>query len=145
MKDETIKHLEFIQTNIARMGQNSFQMKGWALTLVTALLALFAASAGDSGVGNNLFIFIGILPATIFWFLDAYYLQQERKFRGIYEDVVGLTEANKRINVQPFEMPLDKYKKGKYCICRTAFSKTVWPLYIPIILILVILGCVLSC
>ena len=145
MNDETIKHLEFIQANIARMGQNSFQMKGWALTLVTALLALFAASVGDNGTGNTLFICIGILPTIIFWFLDAYYLQQERKFRGIYEDVVGLTDASKRINVEPFEMPLEKYKKGKYCICRTAFSETVWPLYLPIIAVLVILGLVLSC
>jgi len=31
------------------------------------------------------FILISILPTIIFWFLDAYYLQQERKFRGLYK------------------------------------------------------------
>lgn len=39
-----IKHLEFIQSNISRMNQCSFKMKGWMITIDSALLALFAAS-----------------------------------------------------------------------------------------------------
>lgn len=27
------KHLEFLQNNISRMNQCSFQMKGWAITI----------------------------------------------------------------------------------------------------------------
>ena len=38
--ENQVKHLEFIQSNIARMNQCSFQMKGWMLTIVSALLAL---------------------------------------------------------------------------------------------------------
>lgn len=41
MNEHNIKHLEFIQTNINRMNQNSLQMKGWAITIVSALLAIF--------------------------------------------------------------------------------------------------------
>lgn len=33
------QHLEFIQNNITRMGQNSFQAKTWGISVVSALLA----------------------------------------------------------------------------------------------------------
>ena len=77
MENDKIKHLEFIQSTITRMNQNSFQIKGWMITLVSALLALYASSE------NVIYILIAIAPAVVFWFLDAYYLQQERRFRGI--------------------------------------------------------------
>ena len=44
MMENKIKHLEFIQSTITRMNQNSFQIKGWMITLVSALLALYASS-----------------------------------------------------------------------------------------------------
>jgi Flp pilus assembly protein TadB len=83
--ENKIKHLEFIQTNISRMNQCSFQMKGWALTIVTVLLTLYATTVDSTTHGNVAFIFIAIVPTVLFWFLDSYYLQQERKFRGIYK------------------------------------------------------------
>lgn len=142
MKDESIKHLEFIQSNISRMGQNSFRVKGWSITIVAALLALYAASMGGNSAGNTWFIFVAILPTIIFWFLDSYYLQQERKFRGIYDDVANLTD---KIDVKPFEMPLHKYIKGKYSFLKVAFSRTIFPLYLPIIVGLAIFGFILKC
>ena len=83
--ENKIKHLEFIQTVITRMNQNSFQIKGWMITIVSALLALYASS------GKQIYILVAIVPTVIFWFLDTYYLQQERKFRGVYNDVAGLS------------------------------------------------------
>ena len=121
--DNKIKHLEFIQSTITRMNQNSFQIKGWMITIVSALLALYARSE------KKLYIFIAIVPAIVFWFLDAYYLQQERRFRGVYNDVADLSTENNRVNVREFEMPIQKYKGGKYCYFRVLFSKTIFPLY----------------
>jgi len=145
MCSDTIKHLEFIQANIARMGQNSFQMKGWAMTVVTALIALYVASiSGESG-GNSWFLFVGAFPTLIFWFLDSYYLQQERKFRGVYNDVALLSQENEKVEVRLFEMPLHKYKKGQYCLFRFGFSRTIWPLYLPIAVILIVTGLVMQC
>ena len=83
MNSEKIKHLEFIQDIITRMNKNSFQLKGWMITIVSALLALYGSS------NNDIYIWIAIAPTNIFWLLDAYYLQQERKFRGLYNDVVN--------------------------------------------------------
>lgn len=130
MGEDKIKHLEFIQANIARMGQNSFQMKGWAVTIIAALLALFAASTEASCQGNVYYILTAILPTIVFWYLDSYYLKQERKFRGIYNDVAMLSKESDRIEVRPFEMPLNKYERGKYSLWGVALSKTVWPLYL---------------
>lgn len=139
--DAKIKHLEFIQSNIARMNQCSFQMKGWMITVVSALLALFAASIDkETGTGNTVFIFIAIAPTVIFWFLDSFYLQQERKFRGIYNDIVADLNEDK---IKLFTMPLGEYDGCKYCLLHIMFSKTEWPLYLMVIIGLVVAGILL--
>ena len=121
--ENKMKHLEFIQATITRMNQNSFQIKGWMITIVSALLALYANSE------NVVYILVAIVPAIIFWFLDAYYLQQERKFRGVYNDVAGLTSEDSRVEIRDFEMPIQKYQCGKYCYFNVLLSKTIFPLY----------------
>lgn len=130
--ENKIKHLEFIQSTITRMNQNSFQIKGWMITLVSALLALYASSE------RVVYILIAIVPAVVFWFLDAYYLQQERRFRGVYNDVAGLSPDDSRINVREFEMPIQKYQCGKYCYFNVLFSRTIFPLYGIVVVGLVI-------
>ena len=130
--ENKIKHLEFIQATITRMNQNSFQIKGWMITIISALLALYANS------GNTIYIFIAIVPAIVFWFLDAYYLQQERKFRGVYNDVAGLSSEDSRLEIRDFEMPIQKYQCGKYCYFNVLFSKTIFPLYGIVIVGLII-------
>ena len=102
------------------MNQNSFQIKGWMITLVSALLALYDSSE------KPIYIIIAVVPAVIFWFLDAYYLQQERRFLGIYNDVAGSTSEDSRINVKEFEMPILKYQCGKYCYFNVLFSCTIY-------------------
>lgn len=126
--EEKLKHLEFIQNVITRMNTNSFQIKGWTITIVSATLALYAATK------NECFVLIGIFPSLIFWFLDAYYLTQERKFRGLYNDVAGLSE--KPFDLKPFAMRPDLYVKGKYCYRNVFWSTTIWKVYLPIILML---------
>lgn len=137
MSNEKIKHLEFIQAIITRMNQNSFQIKGWMLTIVSALLALYASSNDES------YIFIAIIPTCVFWFLDTYYLQQERKFRGVYNDVAEITEEKERKEIKDFEMPIQKYQCGKYCYFSSLFSVTVFPLYGMIIIGLIITGTII--
>jgi len=127
--DDKQKHLEFIQNIITRLNTNSFQIKGLAITIVAALLAVYAATLKLD------FILISILPTIIFWFLDAYYLQQERKFRGLYNDVAGVSKEPKEIKL--FEMRPDLYIGGKYNYFCVLFSKTIWTIYIPIMVILI--------
>ncbi len=131
MADEQLKHLEFIQNVITRMNTNSFQIKAWAVTLVSALLALFASTK------NDYFVLVAICPAVVLWFLDAYYLMQERKFRGLYDDVAGIPEQPKLI--KPFAMRPDLYTRGKYSYWSSFTSVTIRTLYLSISVGLVVL------
>ncbi|HIF9205526.1 TPA: hypothetical protein ACX6S8_003937 [Photobacterium damselae] len=79
--EQKIAHLTFIQGVINRMGQNSFLLKGWSITVVAALFALAAQGA------NKQFVLIAYFPALMFWLLDGYFLYQERLFRKLYEKV----------------------------------------------------------
>nr|WP_314767380.1 hypothetical protein [uncultured Lachnoanaerobaculum sp.] len=128
MEEKKIKHLEFIQENIIRMGQNSFQIKGLMLTITAALLAVYAENHG------KLFILVAIIPTVLFWGLDAYYLQQERKFRGIYDTVTEISDQH-----IDFKMSLHDYRGGQYSYFSSLFSKTLLPLYLITIFILILL------
>lgn len=103
MNQEKIKHLEFIQNIITSMNRNSFQIKTFTVTIVTALLAVFAST------NQEIFICISIFTILLFWFLDSYYLQQERKFRGVYNNVSGLKSD---VEIKNFEMPIHKFVGG---------------------------------
>ena len=117
MQPEQIKHLEFIQNVITRMNTNSFQIKGWSIVIVSALMAIYASTQ------NNYFFLTAIFPTLIFWFLDAYYLNQERKFRGLYNDVAGVADNPKEIKL--FAMRPDLYVGGQYSYWSTFFSSTI--------------------
>ena len=134
MSSEKIKHLEFIQNVITRMNTNSFQIKGWSIVIVSALLAIYASTK------DNYFFLVAVFPTLIFWFLDAYYLNQERKFRGLYNDVAGVTDEPKEI--KPFAMRPDLYVGGKYSYWSAFCSTTVLKMYLSLI---IILGLLFSC
>jgi hypothetical protein len=70
-----IEEIKVVQDIIKRMASNSFSVKTWTITLVVATL-LFK--------GTNNHIFIAFIPLFAFWFLDSYYLQQERLFRQVH-------------------------------------------------------------
>lgn len=124
-----IKHLEFIQNIITRMNSNSFTIKGWMITIVSALLAIYASNS------NEIFIFVAIFPVVVFWFLDAYYLTQERKFRKLYDAVVD-------DKITPiFSM---KHNENTVCYFEVLWSPTICWLYIPVIVMLLIGGLILN-
>jgi len=129
MSPEKIKHLEFIQNVITRMNTNSFQIKGWSIIIASALLAIYASSK------NNYFFLIAVFPTLIFWFLDAYYLNQERKFRGLYNDVAGVTDEPKEIKL--FAMRPALYVGGKYSYWSAFFSTKILIMYLAMIIILI--------
>lgn len=83
MNDKPV-YLQMIQSVISRMAGNSFLLKGWSVTLISALFALAAAGT------NPLFVYLAYFPAFAFWSLDAYFLRQERLFRKLYEHAAAL-------------------------------------------------------
>ena len=79
--EKKIAHLQFIQEVIKRMAGNSFLIKGWSVTLVSAL---FVLSSKDKLM---FFAFLTYIPIFVFWLLDGYFLWQERLFRRLYDKV----------------------------------------------------------
>jgi len=89
MEHEEFKrqHLEFVQNVITRMASNSFQIKGFTIVMATLLAGLWGESK------NILFLYL-VIPATIMCaFVDAYYLQLERKYRKLYSNSVDRLEV----------------------------------------------------
>lgn len=139
-KEKKAQHREFVQSVITRMNTNSFHLKGLMITLVSAFLGVYASS---SEISVN-FLLIPIPLVVLFWFLDAYYLQLERKFRGIYNDICDLnTEPKKTTRV--FEMNPKPYKKDDYRYFKVLFSTSILSLYLSIIICLFIIYYYLNC
>lgn len=134
------KHLEFLQNNISRMNQCSFKMKGWAITIVSALIAVYVATIKNECVGNKLFIFIAIAPTVLFWFLDAFYLSKERKFIGVYNDVIHQERSGNELKVKDYEMPIQNYNGWRYCVFNAFISPSESILYGLIVIGLILLG-----
>jgi len=117
------KHLEFIQGVINRMAGNLFFLRGWTITLITALLALLVK-------GTNLdYIFVIYYLVIIFWILDGYFLSQERLFRDLYNHVKTLDEKD-----IDFSMDTKKYKKDKKnSLVSAMFSPTLLVFYLSLV------------
>ena len=104
------------------------------VTLVSALLALAASQH------NVLYVYIATIPVIMFWSLDAYYLQMERKVRGVYNHVAGISRgAENEIEIKEFEVPLDKYCGGKYTYFCAFTSRTLMVLYTSMLALLCII------
>ena len=118
------KHLEFIQVAINRMAGNLFFLRGWTITLIATLLALFIKD-NDS----NYIIYFLITFIFVFWILDGYFLSQERLFRDLYDHVRKLDE--RKID---FSMDTSEYKKyKKNTLIYSMFSSTLLVFYLPLI------------
>jgi hypothetical protein len=90
-----LKHLEMIQAVISRMAHNSFLLKGWSVTLTSALFVLAANDAKPQ------FILVALFPALMFWGLDGYFLWQERLFRALYDRVRVADLVDYSMNTAP--------------------------------------------
>ena len=121
--EKKFKHLDLIQGIINRMASNSFMLKGWAVTL---MVGIFALASKDT---DKRYFFIAYIPLIVFWGLDAFYLQQERLYRSLYEKVVGTEEKNIDFSLKAtfddFPKEINKYQ-------RCLFSKTELWFYVPL-------------
>lgn len=112
------KHLEFIQNVITRINSNSFLIKGWTITLVSAL---FALAAKDANVNYVLITYI-VIP--VFWVLDGFYISRERQYRDLYAEVAAKDES-----VIDFSMDASGFNKGNRTWLAGIFSQTLIPFY----------------
>lgn len=112
--ESKIGYLTLIQGVINRMGQNSFLLKGWSVTLIAAL---FVLSSKDS---NNVFLLVTYFPALMFWFLDAFFLTQEKLYRKLYKKIAN----NNNVDID-FSLDTENLNTDNYLYIKTLFSKTI--------------------
>lgn len=130
MDNNKITHMEMIQGIINRIGGNSFSLKGWAVTLVAGI---FALASKDT---DKMYFLIAYVPIVVFWFLDAYYLLQERLYRALYNKVRIMKEEDIDFDMNT-NLPEIKSEKTVYSDC--LFSKTELGFYVPLALLVAVI------
>ena len=118
--ERIVKHLEFIQGVVNRLGRNSFLLKGWSMTVLVAGSLLMVRLRPD----EPLLAMTLLLPVIGFWLLDAYFLWQERLFRDEYNRVRDQDKTDFAMN------PMQHRNKPKRSWSSTFFSVTLVIFYV---------------
>jgi hypothetical protein len=87
-KENLHKEIDLIQACITRMANNSFKLKGWAISIAAIVFALI-----DKNINPVVICLVILLPLLGFWYLDAFFLFTEKKYRELYNWVI--TERQK--------------------------------------------------
>ena len=93
------KHLDLIQTVIARQSSASASAKSWLLPIITATFG-FALTQESWGLGA-----IGAVVIILFALLDANYLHSERLFRNLYAEVIRPGNQVPLYSLNPLDVP----------------------------------------
>lgn len=128
-------HLKMIEDVISRMGANSFLIKGWSITSIGGLVTLYVTKMTTPRA--SVLLVIAVVACLIFWMVDAYYLQIERKYRQLYEQVREMDE-----NDIDFSMELPKSKESfalclLRCMRRPIFLISYMLMFLGLIILLV--------
>ncbi|GHQ41979.1 hypothetical protein VN0355_13880 [Helicobacter pylori] len=117
-----IEELKILQGVINRMAQNSLECKKWTLVLAVGVLSLKIEAISNS---YGLCV-LGVL-LLCFWFLDAYYLTQERSFRKQYQ---WLIENRLKTDERLFEvLPAHQICRCVQFLC-SMFSFSLFPYWV---------------
>jgi len=126
--DFLVEESKIIQDNIKRMSSNSFLIKGWTITLFSGIL-LFTDSS------RQIMLFM-IIPIILFWYIDAYFLRQERLFREIYNWVI---ENRLKTDAFLFDLNTNRFKDKVASTIRLVFSKSLFLFYITMLFMIIII------
>lgn len=124
-------HLSIIQGVINRMAGNSASCKNWCVVLVAAILVLVARTDTTD------YVLLALLPTILFFFLDAYYLAQEKDFISSYQAFVkklhsGALGLSDIYDVRPSRQGFQKFT----ATLRAASSFSVWWMYLVLAVVI---------
>lgn len=126
--ENKIKHIEIIQDTIKRMADNSFKIKGWCITIVTAIIGIAIDKSNYDLLVASLF------PIILFWYLDAFFLRQEKLFRELY-DFIRMKKDSDDIDFSMDTTPFKDTVENEWGIM---YSKTLAAFYsIPAFLFII--------
>lgn len=133
MPQKKIKHLEMVELIIERMAKNSFQLKGWTMTLITIVGAISAQGS------DKRFISLAFISIIGFWLLDSFYLMQERKYKQLYKNIIEKDEEEIDFSLDTSKATGTTDEMKRLCFCRCLFSITEGTFYGVIALSLIVL------
>lgn len=125
---QRVHHLEFIQGVVNRLAGNSAIMKRYCIALV-------AVGAGTyKAVGETQAVPALIVIVAAFWWLDARYLEEEKRFRDLYNHV----------RAEPIEQRPDfrltpEASKGFKSLLDCIWNWSTASLYLPLVGLLFVL------
>lgn len=127
LRDYLKKEIDIVQNIINRLAHNSFMVKGWAITLIVVTLLLKR---------NDETILVALIPLIAFWYLDSYFLQQERLYRELYKWII-----NNRLKTYEllFDMNAYRFKDNVQSRLEIMFSVTLLTFYGSIFVLLMLL------
>jgi hypothetical protein len=121
--EKKLKYLELVQSVINRMANNSFMLKGWAVTLVAGIFVLADKDA------DKLYFLVAYVPVIAFWWLDSYYLLQERLYRSLYDRARKTDESDIDFSLKATK---DEFGSDKNCYYNCLRSTTELGFYLPL-------------
>lgn len=144
------QYLQMMQEIITRMANNSANCKSWMVTLVAAFCAIGCGIDALNG-----WIIIAVIPVIVFWYLDTFYLNLERKMRNRELDFILIMKDNHGSNAyknaiynfapMPIDTLTEEQKTNGYVkTSDRAFSKSILPFYLWMIIAVVIISIVLN-
>jgi len=128
-------YLSLIQGVVTRMAGNSALMKGFAATLIAAMLGMSIVETI-----KWYYIAIAVIPLIAFIRLDIYYLQLERRYRNLYkliasnQDLVYVVRCTLDLKSPDLEKYKEEIKKNSGFF-KTAFSASIWQFYVWFIIL----------
>ena len=150
--DDDRQYLQMMQDNITRMANNSANCKSWMVTLVAGFCAI-----GCSIDKLNGWIILAIIPVFVFWYLDTFYLQLERKMRNRQLDFILIIRNSTDHSHEKYQKALYNFAPLKKEILTTmeitqgfvltndrVFSESIKPFYGSMLVVIILISIVLN-
>ena len=117
-------YLGILQGVINRMAANSAGCKTWCITLVSAIIVIIADKTNAS------YVWVSLVPISMFLFLDSYYLGLEQRFRESYNVFINKLHSGK-VTIEDVYI-IDPGGGIASTLCSTvkaSLSLSIWPFY----------------
>ncbi len=131
-REDLYKEIDLIQGCISRMANCSFIIKGLALTVFSAVLAITQETVFADPL---LLVCTVMIPFCCFWILDAIFLKTEKEYRLMYKWVIRERKLNNEEYLFDLRICLNLCKKSFYddayegklhhSLCRVCFELIV--------------------
>jgi hypothetical protein len=139
-RDTLHKELDLVQIVINRLANNSFLLKGWLIAIVSIILSVSKESVFKP---ESIYLYaILCLPFLSIWYLDAYFLRQERLYRKLYEWIILERPTGNTEHLYALD-PQRRFEVSS--IFRVMLSETLRMFYgIPLVILLILIIKIIS-